>query len=309
MEQESRYSAQSKREFVHEVHTKVASVDTLQLALNCLVAYEFVSSEMETSGTFDAFMLEHETILTDAFGDHATEIQMIARDLHTILTRDHEISLQRSFVSENPILRAKHTITMWKDLGHMHKDPDERTLVDSLTYILHEQPDTAKNILESVVARLTVGELATKPLIGLVAVASVSHGLPEWMSSDAGITALLISTLSLAVAKTQQDIDNKLHGKPYLTVESNILSSVLGFELRKSAYFVRLAWLIPTIAGPLIAYLNRGVDISPVLLTQDLLYIGPMVVDALLRRDMLDPLVTSIKRSVKAVQHHVQRVG
>ncbi len=298
------YSAHAKREFVHVVHTHASDADILQLALNCLVAYEFVSQSGETVPTFDAFLSEHETILSDAFGDTAKEIQAVAREFHGVLTGDHQSTNGHVAVSKNPILRAKHTISMWKDLGHMHKDPQVRTLVDSLTYILHEHPDTAKNILESVVARLTVGELATKPLIGLVAVASVSHGLPEWMSTDAGITALLVSTLALAVAKTEQDIDSKLHGKPYLTVESNILSSVLGFELRKSAYFVRLAWLVPTIAGPLIAYLNRGVDISPVLLTQDLLYVGPMIVDALLRHDMLDPLVAAIKRAVKAVQHH-----
>ena len=250
MERELYYTSISKRNFVREVK-RVSSTENdhtiLDGALECLVAYDLSIQMGENIMSFPEFISLHESDIQHQYQVHTPSIIKLSNDLHDLLeskSQKPESALQRIVT---PLTHAKNTIGMWKDLGQLKHTQANNELTDTLTTILHEDADTAKNILESIVARLTVGELATKPLIGQDPAAALSKGLPEWMSTDVGIWSLLAVTGVLAVAKTQQDIDNKLHNKPFLTVESNILHSILGFNLVKSAYFVRLAWLIPTL--------------------------------------------------------------
>ncbi len=303
-----KYSSQSKREFVREVKNSLSQTsETLYVAgaLDCLIAYGIEIESSDVPISFAQFLDDHQSHIVEEYPEHADRIISYSAVLHDILSNNDIESGRSPDGLLTPFFRAKDTIGMWKDLGHLKKNEEMKQIVDTMTTLLHEDPQIAKNILESLVARLTIGELATKPMIGLVAVAAMTKGLPDWVSTDFGIQTLLLSTLALAVAKTEQDINNKLHNKPYLTVESNILTSILGFELRKSAYFVRLAWFVPTLIGPLFAYMQHGTDISAILLTQDLLYLGPMVVDMLLRFDAMDGIVKAGRNTVRNIKNLV----
>jgi hypothetical protein len=246
MEREGGYSSRSKSKFVHEIKKGLedhSDISCMQGALECFLAYDLTKQSSEFPTSFLEFLRAEEPHIHETYTQNAEKIIVLATYLHETLSTEntpHE-SLANKLLA--PVLRAKDTIGMWKDLGHIKKDVDGG-VVDSIITVMHEDPKAAKNILESLVARLTVGELVTKPLIGLVAITAASHGLPEWMSTESGIRLLLASTALLAVLKTEQDINNKQNDRPFLTVETNILSTILGFELRKSAYFVRMAWLL-----------------------------------------------------------------
>ncbi len=300
MEREHAYNLESKRNFVREVR-RITYDDLdhgmLDGALECLVLYNAIGQTDEHPMSFSEFIVTQEDAIAEKYHEDTPRIISLAETLQSILEAKSSPEKASRQGLLTPIYHAKDTIGMWKDFGQLKHTQESASMITSMTTILHEDPDTAKNILESFVARLTVGELATKPLIGLVAVAALAKGLPDWISTATGIWSLMAVTGALAIAKTRQDIDNKLHNKPYLTVESNILHSILGFNLEKSAYFVRMAWLVPTLIGPVIAYIKRGVDISPVLLTQDLLYIGPMIVDLLLRYDLMDTVKSAVTNS------------
>lgn len=306
MERQPEIASASKREFVHAIRKELAGDSGVVVshgAVDCLLAYDLAVGVSDPPISLMDFLSAQFGQIQVRYGEHTQKVMSLSVSLHEVLS-DRE--REPSSIAEKimiPARRAQNTLGMWKDLGHIKKDSANTGVVDSIIGVLHEDPEAGKNILESLVARLTVGEFATKPLIGVVAVAALAHGLPEWVSTDVGIQSLLVTTAALAVLKTEQDINSKLNGKPFLTVETNILSTILGFELRKSAYFIRLAWLVPMLAGPVLAYIRSGADISSILITQDLLYLGPMVADVLLRLDLMDGVVDAVKSSMKKIKN------
>lgn len=303
MEREFRYSTESKRSFVHAVQSEIDGNDGMRLipqALTYIISYEAALLSENPPDSLDAFIVSLHSNPDDPTVPDDPAIRL-ARSLYTTLSPVTEHPIDQAAVLA-PFRHAKETMKLWIDISSLRKHDKTKQLTELVTSAMHENPDDAKNIIESFIARVTVGEIVTKPLIGLVAVTALAHSMPGWMSTDAGIQSLMVSTVLLAILKTEQDINNKQNNKPFLTVETNILVALLGYELRRSAYFVRIAWLVPAMAGPVLAYLQTGADISPFLVTQSLLYLGPMVGDFLLRMDLMDATVAKAKKLFRKKQ-------
>lgn len=270
------------REFVRDVRHKLNTEPPFNTlgALDLLTMHAQLPLEQDGHPQqFSHFIQEKRSDLLRTHGDQAYDAIQNAEQWYPLLPSRES----RGHATSRRFSDARYALATWRDIGEMVIHKETKPVATQLADLTGQaNPDTVKQLVLSLAARATLGELASKPSWALAVALPMLHSTKDILSTDTAYIGLATITLAQCLLKSKQDIRNKINGKPFITIETNVLHSILGWDLTKTSYAVHLAWLLPFVGFALGKHFLSGSDTNGILIAQILTYLGDFGIDGAL---------------------------